>query len=212
MLAEDRCCFLRWRIFDIARQLGGAVPECRVVSVLGAHVAADVTERPLLLWLAGPYVQTEGWLVRADSDGVAGMAELHMQVQSLEGDAQIYDQLAEAEDWVVKSLDPQELQIFGFIGEGLSNREIGERMFLAEKTIKNYTTRLYSKLGTSRRSKAAALAARIDERHKSRNLTLSVGKGGGRHDEAAIASDTSESALRRPFPCATVCNSRSSYR
>lgn len=51
------------------------------------------------------------------------------------------------------------------IGEGLSNREIAEKMFLAEKTIKNYVTNLLRRLGMQRRTEAAAFAARLDERH-----------------------------------------------
>ena len=50
---------------------------------------------------------------------------------------------------------------------GLTNRQIGERMFLAEKTVKNYVSALFAKLGMERRTQAAAYAARIfgDEGH-----------------------------------------------
>jgi len=61
-------------------------------------------------------------------------------------------------------LSDQERRIFEFIGEGMSNRQIAERMFLAEKTVKNYVSNLLAKLGMSRRTEAAAMAARIDER------------------------------------------------
>jgi DNA-binding NarL/FixJ family response regulator len=61
-------------------------------------------------------------------------------------------------------LTEQERRILELIAEGLTNREIGERMFLAEKTIKNYTTNLFAKLGMSRRSEVAAYAARLAER------------------------------------------------
>ena len=54
------------------------------------------------------------------------------------------------------------------VAEGLTNRQIGERMFLAEKTVKNYVSNLLSKLGMSRRSEAAAYAARLDERQHRR--------------------------------------------
>ncbi len=50
------------------------------------------------------------------------------------------------------------------IAEGLTNRQIGERMFLAEKTIKNYVSNLLTKLGMSRRTEAAVYAARLAER------------------------------------------------
>ena len=55
------------------------------------------------------------------------------------------------------------------VAEGLTNRQIGERMFLAEKTVKNYVSNLLSKLGMSRRSEAAAYAARLDERQHRRD-------------------------------------------
>ena len=57
-------------------------------------------------------------------------------------------------------LTGQERRILELIGEGLTNRQIGEQMFLAEKTIKNYVSGLFAKLGMERRSQAAAYAAR----------------------------------------------------
>lgn len=56
-------------------------------------------------------------------------------------------------------LSDQERAVFELIGEGLTNREIAERLFLAEKTIKNYVSRLLAKLGMQRRTQAAVLAA-----------------------------------------------------
>jgi DNA-binding NarL/FixJ family response regulator len=66
-------------------------------------------------------------------------------------------------------LTEQERKILELIGEGLTNRQIGERMFLAEKTVKNYVSSLFVKLGMERRTQAAAYAARIfDEPGKPR--------------------------------------------
>jgi two-component system response regulator DevR len=61
-------------------------------------------------------------------------------------------------------LTNQERRIVELIGEGLTNRQIGEHMHLAEKTVKNYVSNLLAKLGMSRRTEAAALAARLAER------------------------------------------------
>src|SRR6202453_2950957 len=58
-------------------------------------------------------------------------------------------------------LTDQERKILELIGEGLTNRQIGERMYLAEKTVKNYVSGLFAKLGMERRTQAAAYAARI---------------------------------------------------
>jgi DNA-binding NarL/FixJ family response regulator len=60
-------------------------------------------------------------------------------------------------------LTGQERKILELIGEGLTNRQIGERLFLAEKTVKNYVSALFAKLGMERRTQAAAYAARIFE-------------------------------------------------
>jgi len=67
-------------------------------------------------------------------------------------------------------LTDQERRVLELIGEGLTNRQIGEQMFLAEKTIKNYTSALFAKLGMERRTQAAAYAARVfdDQEHGER--------------------------------------------
>jgi DNA-binding NarL/FixJ family response regulator len=61
------------------------------------------------------------------------------------------------------ALTGQERRILELIGEGLTNRQIGERMYLAEKTIKNYVSALFAKLGMERRTQAAAYAVRVFE-------------------------------------------------
>ena len=58
-------------------------------------------------------------------------------------------------------LTDQELKLLGLIAEGLTNRQIGERMFLAEKTVKNYVSHLLAKLGLERRTQAAVLATEL---------------------------------------------------
>ncbi|MER8071812.1 response regulator transcription factor [Streptomyces sp. NPDC094034] len=58
-------------------------------------------------------------------------------------------------------LTDQERRILNLIGEGMTNRAIGEQLHLAEKTIKNYVSSLLSKLGMERRSQAAAYVARL---------------------------------------------------
>ncbi len=63
-------------------------------------------------------------------------------------------------------LTDQERRILELIGEGLTNRQIGERLFLAEKTVKNYVSALFAKLGMERRAQAAAYAARIFPEHE----------------------------------------------
>ena len=61
----------------------------------------------------------------------------------------------------IYELTDQEQRVLEHIGRGLTNRQIAESMFLAEKTIKNYVSSLLGKLGLERRTQAAALAARL---------------------------------------------------
>ncbi|MFD4198785.1 response regulator [Amycolatopsis thermoflava] len=58
-------------------------------------------------------------------------------------------------------LTDRERTLLDLIGEGLTNAQIAQRMFLAEKTIKNYVSRLLAKLGLERRTQAAVLAAKL---------------------------------------------------
>ena len=64
------------------------------------------------------------------------------------------------EEETAKHLTPQEQKILGLIAEGLTNRQIADRMFLAEKTVKNYVSNMLTKLGMSRRTEAAVFAVR----------------------------------------------------
>lgn len=59
------------------------------------------------------------------------------------------------------ALTEQELKILALIAEGMTNRQIGERLFLAEKTVKNYVSSILSKLGLERRTQAAVLATKL---------------------------------------------------
>jgi len=65
----------------------------------------------------------------------------------------------------LSGLTAQERTLLDLIGEGLTNRQIAERMFLAEKTVKNYVSRLLAKLGMQRRTQAAVLVTELREQH-----------------------------------------------
>jgi DNA-binding NarL/FixJ family response regulator len=75
---------------------------------------------------------------------------------------------AAGEEDSLATLTDQERRIFELIGQGCSNRQIADTLYLAEKTVKNYVSNLLAKLGMSRRTEAAALAARLDERRSRR--------------------------------------------
>ncbi|MEU1460532.1 response regulator transcription factor [Streptomyces sp. NPDC005727] len=61
-------------------------------------------------------------------------------------------------------LTDREREILALIGEGLTNRQIGQRLYLAEKTVKNHISRLLAKLGVERRIQAAVIATQIQDK------------------------------------------------
>lgn len=60
------------------------------------------------------------------------------------------------------ALSEQERVLLNLLGEGLTNKQIGARMFLSERTVKNYVSRLLAKLGMERRTQAAVFASKLD--------------------------------------------------
>jgi len=79
--------------------------------------------------------------------------------------AQVRLERRAVEDARLASLSPQEQRILKLLSEGMTNREIGATMFLAEKTVKNYVSNLLTKLGFQRRTEAALFAQREESRH-----------------------------------------------
>jgi two-component system response regulator DevR len=71
----------------------------------------------------------------------------------MRGDDEMTDQLARLTD--------AERRILTLVGEGLTNRQIAERLGLAEKTVKNHVSRLLGKLGLERRTQAAVLVTKL---------------------------------------------------
>ncbi len=67
----------------------------------------------------------------------------------------------------LSGLTTQERTLLGLLGEGLTNKQIAARMFLAEKTVKNYVSRLLAKLGMERRTQAAVFATKLDPANRS---------------------------------------------
>ncbi|WP_069737897.1 response regulator transcription factor [Streptomyces sp. EN27] len=65
---------------------------------------------------------------------------------------------------MLPGLTDREREILDLIGEGLTNRQIGQRLYLAEKTVKNHISRLLAKLGVERRIQAAVIATQARDR------------------------------------------------
>lgn len=74
--------------------------------------------------------------------------------------ARVLDKIRGRSEDTLSQLTERERSVLELIGDGLSNREIAERLFLAEKTVKNYVTAVLAKLGMQRRTQAAAWVAR----------------------------------------------------
>lgn len=72
----------------------------------------------------------------------------------------------EKHDSRLDALSDQEKRILELIGEGMTNRQIGEQMHLAEKTVKNYVSRLLAKLGMERRTQAAVFISKLDQQRR----------------------------------------------
>ncbi len=147
---------------SVCRELRSAQPE--LACLMLTSFADDEALLGAIMAGAAGYVLKEirgGDLVGAVRTVASGGSLLDSR-----STARMLDQLREqraARD-PVDVLTDQERRILELIGEGLTNRQIGSRMFLAEKTVKNYVSSLLSKLGLQRRTQAAVLAT--ERRHR----------------------------------------------
>ncbi|TQN41052.1 LuxR family two component transcriptional regulator [Blastococcus colisei] len=146
---------------DLCRGLRDRVPglRCLVLTSFAEQEALDAAVR------AG----ASGFLLKQ----VRGPA-LVSAVRTVSGGGTLFDDVAPAVSRVrgpaaagsdrLRLLTDQERTVLRLIGEGLTNRQIGARMGLAEKTVKNYTSHLLAKLGLERRTQAAILATELRDR------------------------------------------------
>jgi len=159
-------------VMDVRLPDGSGVDACRTirtrwpdVSVLILTSFAD-QEALMSAILAG----ASGYVLkRVDTDGIvesvrrAGRGESLLDPDMTE---RLFAKLrgGSSEDPLIAKLSPQERRILALVAEGKTNRQIAEELFLAEKTVKNYVSNLLAKMGMSRRSEAAAYAARASAR------------------------------------------------
>ena len=161
-------------ILDVRLSDGNGIEVCR-------QIRSDVPSVACLILTSFADDQA---LIDAAMAGAAGYVlkqirgnELIESIRKVASGAQLLDgaevrlgmqRLRDSDEGRLSDLTPQEQRIFDLIGEGCSNRQIADELFLAEKTVKNYVSGLFAKLGMTRRTEAAALAARVDERHRRR--------------------------------------------
>ena len=160
-----------------------AVLDVRLGDGSGHDLCREITEAGLARCLMLTAFDNDQSLIDAWEAGASGFVvkqirgdDLVQAVRSVAAGSQLLDdatarmarqRLESSGLGDLARLTPQERRIFDLIGEGYSNRQIADEMFLAEKTIKNYVSNMLAKLGMSRRTEVAALAARVDERRRS---------------------------------------------
>jgi DNA-binding NarL/FixJ family response regulator len=171
-LEEIRRCSPDVAVLDVRLGDGNGVDVCRQIS----------SEFPEVKTLILTSFDSDRALVDAGLAGAAGFVLKQIRsnelIDAIRGvaagrryldDAEVrlaMRRLRDSEEGRLEDLTPQERRIFDLIGEGCTNRQIAREMYLAEKTVKNYVSNLLAKLGMSRRTEAAALAARLVERHR----------------------------------------------
>ena len=146
---------------DLCRGLRERIPglRCLVLTSFSEQEALDAAVRAgasgfLLKQVRGPALVTA---VRTIAEGGTLFDEVAPSASRPPGTGTAGgDRLA--------TLTEQERTVLRLIGEGLTNRQIGARMGLAEKTVKNYTSHLLAKLGLERRTQAAILATELRDR------------------------------------------------
>jgi DNA-binding NarL/FixJ family response regulator len=167
------------------QMIGELLPDVAVLDVrlqnggTGIEVCREVSEKyPSVRSLILTSFDDDHAVVQAAAAGAVGFMLKQIRSEELvEAIRQVADgrrlldgaqvrlatqRLESSDEGRLADLSPQERRIFDLIGQGKTNREIASDLYLAEKTVKNYVSHMLAKLGMSRRTEAAALAARVD--------------------------------------------------
>jgi len=149
---------------DVCRQLKARVPGVRTL-VLTSYADPDAVAAAIRAGASG-YVlkQVRGPALVSAVRAVAAGGTLFDPDVSRPPRTPVPRRPVVGGDNRLSALTDQERTVLRLIGEGLTNRQIGERMGLAEKTVKNYTSHLLAKLGLERRTQAAILATELRDR------------------------------------------------
>jgi two-component system, NarL family, response regulator DevR len=146
---------------ELCRDLLSRMPDLRCL-ILTSYSSDQAMLDAILAGASGYVVKDiKGMeLARAIKDVGAGHSLLDNRAAAalmtkLRGDAQRRDPLS--------GLTQQERVLLDLLAEGLTNKQIADRMFLAEKTVKNYVSRLLAKLGMQRRTQAAVFASKLHQ-------------------------------------------------
>jgi len=141
----------------VCRELRSRLPELRCLML--TSFADDQALFDAIMAGAAGYVLKQ--IRGADLVGAIRTVASGQSLLDPRATARVLDRIRQGsvrQDDPLSALSDQERRVLELIGEGLTNREIGERMFLAEKTVKNYVSHLLAKLGLERRTQAAIMA------------------------------------------------------
>jgi len=149
---------------ELCRDLLSAMPDLRCL-MLTSFTSDEAMLDAILAGASGYVVKDiKGMeLAQAIKDVGAGRSLLDNRAAAalmakLRGAAERADPLS--------GLTEQERVLLGLLGEGLTNKQIAARMFLAEKTVKNYVSRLLAKLGMERRTQAAVFVSKLGQQQR----------------------------------------------
>lgn len=146
---------------ELCRELLSRMPDLRCL-ILTSFTSDEAMLDAILAGASGYVVKDiKGMeLARAVKDVGAGRSLLdNRAAAALMATLRRVDEPADP----LSSLTTQERTLLGLLAEGLTNRQIADRMFLAEKTVKNYVSRLLAKLGMQRRTQAAVFATKLSQ-------------------------------------------------
>jgi len=141
---------------DLARRLHGALPDVRVLllsTVCDEELLAEALD-------AGAAGVATAWADRAALDDALLRAARGETVAPADVLRRLLRSGRQRADDPLAALTPIEREIVSLIGQGLTNPEIAERLRLAHGTVRNYVSRLMTKIGVRRRAQVVALAAR----------------------------------------------------
>ena len=145
---------------EVCREIRSALPSVRAI-ILTSY---DDDEALFAAIMAG----AAGYVLKQVSGNDLLEAVRHVAEGGSLLDPQVTERVMErlregapSEPEELRRLTPQERRILELVAEGLTNRQIGERLFLAEKTVKNYMSTVLAKLGLESRTQAAVLATKL---------------------------------------------------
>jgi two-component system response regulator DevR len=151
---------------EVCREIRSVLPECRCL-ILTAFADDTALFAAIVAGASGFLLKTAPADEMIDAIRTVGTGGSLLDPSVVERVFERVRERNEKKEDPLASLTPQERRIFDLIAGGLTNREIAEQMFLAEKTVKNYVSNLLAKLGMSRRVQAALLAYELrDQREK----------------------------------------------